>query len=475
VLALAGPARADRIDARLHEHAPKMTQALRQHGVQNVGVLRFRAERGKRPEGFNLGPINDGLAARVENLLVIHADRSEPIGVIRDAGREAAARKVGAWFTSPAERKKLFAHTYPLAWGKTSVKPDGFLTGEVRCTGDMLRTTVVVELFTASNPNKLIPVAEFTVPTDRLTLVDLGLRFNVAKRSKGLARSADVDRFAIGEARRRDASDLPIEPDPGTGGGGSNNSGNSNNSSGGSDNTGGGGDSTLDGSIPDIGGVSFRVTAGDAQCPIQPSPGGSTPWQVVSPEAGKAVAFVMKNNSSEARGVVLKVNEVSTIFEQQEDSSLCRKWVIKPGATVTVRGFYLEGKQFAPFKVLVGDEAKAMAEQLGDKAGKIRVEVFAGQGGGDEDEDADVSLPRRLPATRSVAASRSLETLQKTLMRSARVTRVADPKPAKGNGVKRELIVPDKEALQPSPDLKEVDFKAADQPIAAELIQIVKP
>ncbi|MDB5306844.1 MAG: hypothetical protein JWO38_1046 [Gemmataceae bacterium] len=457
-LALTTPAaRADRIDAKLHENAPAILAALNKQGVKTVGVLRFRAERGKKPESFDTGPINDGLAARVENLLVIHADRGHPVGVLRDPNHEAAANKLGHWFTNTADRKKLFDHAYNLAWGDGTARPDAFLTGEVRCTGDMVKTTVVVEMFTAANPTKLVPVVEFTVDTDRLILADLGQRFNVARRGPGVRRAADLDRFAIGEARRRDG-DLPDGADPANP------------------------PTPTDPppapteTLTDIGGVSFQLLSGDAVQTINPAKSAGAKWEVTSPPPGQPVTMVLKNTSGKRLGVVLKVNEVSTIFEQVEDSALCRKWVLEPGKEIKVKGFYQEGKQVAPFKILVGDEARQFVEQqqLGDKAGKIRVEVFA-EAAGDDDTALAISLPRRMPEGRIGVARRDLASLQTALMKPARVTRATRTETVDGKAVKREIIVPDKQALQPSPELKEVDFKPSGSPVAAELIQIVKP
>lgn len=441
---LSAPARADKIDAKLHEQAPAILAALKKADVKAVGVLRFRAERGKKAEGFDVGPINDGLAARVENLLVIHADRADPIGVLRDPNAVAAAARLGGWYTTPAVRKRLFETEYPLAWGSTRARPDAFLTGVVRCKDDMTRTTVAVEMFTAKEPSKFVRLTEFTVPTDRLILTDLGVRFSVP-RGAGIKRGGDdEDRFVIGEVRKRedDASGGGNPPPPAAG--------------------------------LDVGGVTYRLRAGGESVPFRATGSAGEGWEATSPAPGTAVTMTLKNTTDRRVGVVLKVNEVSTIFSQTEDSALCRKWVIEPGKEIQLKGFYQEDRQYAPFKVLAGDEARAAAEQLGDKAGRVRVEVFD-EGEGGAFAPLSVSLPRRIPEAKIGAARRSLDTLRPGLLAASRAKVETRTETVNGKAIKREIIVPDKDALLPSPDLKEVDFRSAPAPTAAELIRIVKP
>jgi hypothetical protein len=432
--ALCAPAaRADKIDARLHDQAPAILAALKKADVNAVGVLRFRAERGKKTESFSVGPINDGMAARIENLLVIHADRTKPIGVLKDPSAAAAAAKLGAWYTNPPARRKLFEHEFPLAWGGTKSKPDAFLTGEVQCKGDMTKTTVVIEMFTAKEPTKLVKLVEFTVPTDRLILTDLGERFSVP-RGTALRRSIDLDRFAIGEARRREGDQPDDKPDTKTDTGTKPT------------------DPPPSGGL-NVGGVTFQLLSGDESVAFRPSTSAEAKWEVTSPSQDKPVVMTLKNTTSKRVGVVLKVNETSTIFSQTEDSALCRKWVIEPGKEIKVQGFYQEDKTYAPFKVLVGDEAKQAIEQLGDKAGRIRVEVFD-EAGSEDDVPLSISLPRRVPDAKFTAARRSLDALQTELMRQARVKVETKTEMVGGKVVKREIIVPDKE-VRPG------DFKAA--------------
>ena len=137
-----GLARADKLDQKLNAQMPEIVKDLAARGYKNVGVLRFRAQKGNRPESFSLGPVNGATAARLEALLVMHVGDSKGprFGVIRDASAAAAAAKVGAWATDRAEQKKLFDVVYPLAWGETKVKADAFLTGKLALSEDLKKT-----------------------------------------------------------------------------------------------------------------------------------------------------------------------------------------------------------------------------------------------------------------------------------------------------------------------------------------------
>jgi len=165
-------ARADKIDLKLSDEVPKVVKYLKDHGYKNVGVLRFRAQKhSDKHASFEMGEINGNLADRLENALVMGAGQAKnpeqpSVGVIHDAGAVAVKAKVGAWFNHPEERKKLFTLSYPLAWGKDSVKADAFLTGKLSLSEDLAHTAVRIECFDAKS-DKIAEVLRFSVPTDR--------------------------------------------------------------------------------------------------------------------------------------------------------------------------------------------------------------------------------------------------------------------------------------------------------------------
>jgi hypothetical protein len=419
------------------------------------------------------------MAARLENALVLNADKAHPIPVARDPGREAVARKIGAWYTSPAERKKLFETTYSPAWGSARVAPDAFLTGEVKCSGDMTKTTVTIEMFTKAAPEKLVPVTQFTVDTDRVILADLGAHFNVARRGIATKRAVELDRFAIGQARRRDsttADNYEVPDQPSTTNDGSKPTQTDSITT--TDYT-----TTPVETLTDLGGINFQLMADDEPQTIRRATTSTASWEVTSPDAAAKVKFVLKNTSAKRLGVVLKLNGQSTFHEESADPAQCKKWVIGPGEQSTIKGFYLDGDKVAPFKVLVGDEAAQAGGQFGDRAKQIQIAVF------DESPVVDVivdasgpppvgaterslSLPRRLPASET-AVRRDLSSLQDAMMKSQKLKKETKTEMVGGKAIKREIIVANKD-YQETASVKEVDFKAAPEPVACELIQIMK-
>src|SRR5581483_6105032 len=70
--ALPAPARANDLERKLFkEAAPKVLAHLQQEGYHNVGVLKFQVKKGNAPASDNVGPINLGIANRLELALVL--------------------------------------------------------------------------------------------------------------------------------------------------------------------------------------------------------------------------------------------------------------------------------------------------------------------------------------------------------------------------------------------------------------------
>src|SRR4051812_17551056 len=114
-LALGGGARADALDAALLKQAPKVLSTLRDKGVKNVGVLKFRVTKGEETSDA-AGLLNLSVASRFEIALVLANDPKAPVGVVRDASGVAAGIRAANHLT-PEGRKALFTKKYPLAWG----------------------------------------------------------------------------------------------------------------------------------------------------------------------------------------------------------------------------------------------------------------------------------------------------------------------------------------------------------------------
>ena len=445
-----GLARADRLDRKLNEEMPGVMKHLGDRGYRNVGVLRFRVKRGGKPARFDNAPLNGGLATRLENLLIIHGGPSEAkaIGVIRDAGPVAARQKVGSWSGSAAERKKLFEIDYPLAWGKKKVRADAFLTGLVEISADLKETTIEM---TCLRPNRAddTRVARFALNTDRNLVRDLGYSYvlSASQREELTARrqGKQIDKFvvdAVAQGEEKPADDRKPKPSQAT--------------------------------PSQVAGIEVKMLVDGKARKIAPTAakGDGPRWQVESPPPDRPIAFTLRNTTDKPLGVVLKLNGTSTIDEQTEAADNCRKWVVPPGKTFTIRGFYLFGKNEGadrdarndpkpgngpsrqkatrlPFKVLVGEEARNMKVDLGDRFGLIEIDVFAEGKPEEPDEELMVSA-RGLPPSKEKQARGSYKALRTALLVNARLktTMVAS----------REVIVPDREAARRTGPVKVVDF-----------------
>jgi hypothetical protein len=439
-------ARADRLDRKLNEEMPAVIKYLRDRGYKNVGVLRFQVQKGKKKARFDNAPLNGSLAVRIENLLVVHNGPKEDraIGIIHDAGAVAGKQKVGNWYSSQAQRQKLFGVSYPLAWGTKKVKADAFLTGLVRTSTDLKTTTVEVRCIDAQSPAREAPVRQFSFKSDSSLVRDLGISFALSrgqrKSSRLAKRSADEeDRNAVEQANQSETS-TENKPSSKTG--------------------------TEEGASPaNVAGIEVRMLAGGKDEEVRPAgtQGDGPRWQVECPAPGTAVAFALKNTSDRKLGVVLKLNGVSTIDQQKEASAACRKWVIDPGKTYVIKGFYVlepaedkEGKaktKVLNFAILVGQEAKLAVSELGDKAGLIEVDVFEEAAGPVSNEDEmQVSARGLKPRKARAARSRGYSAYRKSLLDSAGLR----SKLVRG----REVIVPEKGEGKPGSDLNVVKFES---------------
>lgn len=482
----AATARADRLDAQLSVEAPKIVEALRKQGVKNVGVLRFRVQEGKRAESFTTGPINGNLVTRLENALILNAgtDEKDALGIIRDAGAEAARQGVNGWFGNEAEQQKLFAvSTYPLAWGESQVKANVFLTGVIKVPADYRSCTVTIEQLTA--PGKLEKLSEFSMPTDVALLRDLGKSFSLVRRgakvgdrSPQALRKRAVDQIAAlggeGGGGGADASDAPLLG--------------------------------KEQQAINIGGIEFQIMDNDQPVEIKESadPERRSQYEIKSPTAESVVTFRATNKTDRTLGLDVHLNGLSVLFERSEMPELCRVFVLKPGVSIRIRGVYQEGEAnkyvVAPFKVLVGPEAKRIAADLGPRAGEVQVTVFEelkdedrpkpvvgkddkdDKGGKedkglkeDEDRKTDDALPISFRGARPrelKRASSSLASLQAALLKASGLKKETTTENVGGKLVKRELFVPDNAARKPT-TVDVVDFERNPTPVGAVTLWVM--
>jgi hypothetical protein len=420
-------ARADRMDKQLHEKMPAVKKKLQSKGYKNVGVLRFRVQVGKKAASFDNAPYNGNLPRRIENLLIINGGPSEDgaLGVIRDAGKAAAAAGAGDWFGDESQCRKLFDVSYPLAWGDKKVKADAFLTGLVFLAPDMKKTTVTLFCFDKENlePEELV---RFTLATDRDVVRDLGLSFVVNARTReALAKKRtadDVDRAVMDSLEKEmQATDL----------------------------------AGLEATVLVDGKTSPLKAAGtDEDGPR---------WLLPCPPADTPVALRLRNTTDKTLGVVIKLNGFSTFRGLTPPPEWCQKWLVRPGKTVTIKGFYEPGEgsderlSVRPFKVLTGEAAKTARAQLGDRAGLLEIDVFAT--GGEDDEVLEISA-RGLPASKERekekdAKAQSYKSVRASLLKEAKLRTETN---VRTTDKRDELLVPDTEAIK-AEKFKTKDFE----------------
>ncbi len=456
-VAVGSVARADRLDAQLNQTMPLLVDQLKKK-YKNVGVLRFRVADAGQPESF-ASPLAGRMAERVETLLVLHAgeNESKALGVIHNAGVTAARAKIHSWYASVANRKKLFDLSYPLAWGTKEVKADVFLTGKVEISKDRSQSTVTLEYFDKSNPEKLQRLATIRQKTDRFVLRDLGYSYVLSRSSKDKLRvakrsSEELDEYVaqqvqVNQQQNNHSQQQQGQPEP-----------------------------------KNIGGIEFTMLVN--QSPVQPrrsvSQNDPVRYEVTSPEVGAKVAFRLRNTTKDKTlGVVLRLNGLNTINEQTNDPESAMKWVIEPGKSYLLNGFYEvntsaqqatdRGKKptkrddqtsaqqelkYKPFKILVGEDVTTFlqqkGEQMGSSKGLIEIDVFEnGTHPSDPSEEESHLLitPRGLPPSKVKQARSSFNSLKTELMRNARLKTKVVSRQEGGVIVKRELIVADDEAI----------------------------
>lgn len=428
-LALPRSARADAIDVQLQKIGPDLVEHLREKGYRNVGVLKFRVEKGKKYASFNVGPLNSSMALRVETALLIY-NPNDKLGIIHDANRIAAAKKLPTYM-SPAGRQQLFQEKFPLAWGQSQVQADAFVTGLVRVPADMSRATVRLEIFDRSS-NQLTTWREFDAKIDRNILAELGQTYLVRKRavldSQVVVREQD-DASAKDDAAQRDNTNAPL---------------------------------------PDVTDqyVQFEIRYDNAVQQVLADPRNPGEKQVVDPREGQEVQFVIRNISKERVGVVLKVNGQNTLYREEKVAEQCARWILDPGESHIVKGFYdTDNEGYQPFTILSPSESEAWP--YSDYLGMIHLHVFVSGGDtkdttGGEDNRPQISMS--FESGKAYLDRRDPKRTQKDL-RSYLNDKVL---------AKRGLIVEDKQAPKVGQKLQTVLFPNP-TPVGVTVIRYYQP
>jgi hypothetical protein len=305
VLAVASTAtagQADELDKVLADNARGVLNHLSDAKVGTVGVLKFEVTVGDVTHR-NLGRMNDSMATRLENALVVVSDPDAPaVRITRGASKAAVAADPAATDRTAEGRAALFNHKYPLVWGEPA-KVDAFLVGRVAFTPDLKSATVSLWTFTAAAPAVLtpVPLSKPTVPVSRQILADIDQSFGVRTRGgkvPELNTRADVDKAATADTAVAWATV----------------------------------DELIDLQVYYDGKRVNRQANGD----------------LPPPAAGQKVHFTAKVNGPDRLGVVLLVNGINTIDkETNREADRFTRWVMEPGRgnEYLIRGFYTGGKR----------------------------------------------------------------------------------------------------------------------------------
>lgn len=483
-LAALGTARADRLDNQLNSQMDDIVAALKRK-YSTIGVLRFRVQEGTRKESFD-SPLSGRIAERVETLVLLHngSDERQAIKLVRDIGKVATAKKIGSWYTNTDARKRLLAQEYPMAWGKQTAVPDAFLTGKVSLSKDRKKTLIALEVFDRHNPGELRKVGALTLDTDHFILRDLGYSVNVSRRSRvqlTTRRSTpqQQEEIYLDEFGQQN----PPQSDP----------------TGTSQPTG-----ATQVEPGNIGGIAMEILVNGKPAAIRTSgaQGQAVRWQTDAPPVNSTIAIRLRNTTDKRLGVVLRLNGVSTINEQRDDPENAAKWIIPARKSYLIKGFYLlekdsdaqmssgrtskrtttsketidegnvglpqqpkqpaqptqNGTRIKLFRVLVEADMMTVSQELGDKLGLIEVDVFEE---GVECEDQMIVSPKGLPPSKEKLARSSYLGLRAALLKSSKLTSTVVTKREGTAVVKKEAIVPDKEAIQADQKIQLTTFPNA--------------
>jgi hypothetical protein len=345
-----------RLQECLMPEARDLVYELKDRKLANVGVLKFRVKIGKQPEAFNL-PLCTVMAQSLENAL-IQANREGKLGIIRQASAVAAARKQKISYRSEAGLKKLFDLDYPLAWGRSTVKADAFVTGLVTISPDLATTTVELQLIDRTK-KELAPVRTFSVRTDRTILSDICQSFRVSNRKIRRAGDEpdDLDLEALKDAKNKppipqNKPQTPQNKPPRP--------------------------NAMD---PDMDMVQLEIRYnGEVQPVTEHDMKGGGHKKVDTPRQGDKISLVIKNASNVDVGVVVAVNGKNTLHLEavtQESAAECYRWILKSGDSYTLTGWYDKDNRIFPFTAL-SDEDSTKEEELDASPylGAIQMWVF---------------------------------------------------------------------------------------------------
>jgi hypothetical protein len=363
-----GRADHDALDAAFLKAAPEILSTLKAAKAENVGVLKFRVQKGDGPVSDSVGELNMGLADRLEAALLLALLEDDKFGILgRPSLTVLQEKNQAAGLQDDESRAAYFEGKYPLSWGNRKdqtkrgwVTPSAFIVGTAKLNKALTEVTVALQSFGPDGKPKDLG-KPITVAASRRTLVEAGFSYALTKANApalfdgargGKAKSEGVSQFkpVDEEASIKDlvVRNDPVRPEAAK-------------------------TPTLL-SLEECP-VKLKIIYNDEEVP-------AVAGQVREPKEGDKVRFVLENTDPDPKAVyavVLKVNGKNTIFSEDAEASYCLKWILEHGQKLEVKGFQVDNENYAPFVVKSDKESKAEADVYGDLAGTVRMVVYRGE------------------------------------------------------------------------------------------------
>lgn len=445
------PVRADdpmTMTDRLLAEAPQIVKYLTDHHYQTVGVVKFSIKKGNQPASYNAGTLNTKMALRLEHALVMANSGNQPLTILQDVTTEAF-KSSSLTLATARGRRGLLDHSYPVSWGNDKKQPDVLLTGDVLLSSDMKSATITIKAIERSKPEHLEVVSRLKdIKTDRELLASAGQSFVVSRK---LSHGRSPDDAAAEDSAKRDktgSDPLKSPDDP----------------------------------------IKIEIFY-DGQ-PVTLAPDAANPGELKANRSktqadvreGQTVTFKIANSGQSKIGVVLAINGRNTLFQEdltQKKTGECSKWILDPGETYTVNGFYMsnDGKSVFPFRVL-SDAESAKVEMAPEHKGVYSVFVFR-EGTPSNDTALNIELARKVrqqsksPHEAKEKLKRALHVKEDVNGRLVRDTSATHSAPATKNAKSlgsRGLVVAGNEATTGS-QLKELQTKFDPEPIMSVLVR----
>jgi hypothetical protein len=338
-------ANADALDEALVEKARAILEAVQKKGFRNVGVVKFLVRHGEKAPQDDVGDLNMSLANKLEVALIL-ANTDDRFGII-DKASEAISREklLGANHKSEEGRKAFFNRKYELAWSRDRVEASGFVTGLATLSQDLTKFTLRFQVFDKSGQIEDLP-GELSVATNPEMLAQAGFSFALAPARQKAIVSGDPP---PAETQKRE--------------------------------------------IVEQAASSVEETPSEKQEPFAPLAESPIQWTVLyngkpvavtgntlpEPKATDRIEFTLTNPTRATYAAVLLVNGENTLYQERAVPQVCRKWVLGPDSSVTIRGFQTDADSVAPFTVLRPEQPLPDAVRYGDHAGTFRLVVFHGK------------------------------------------------------------------------------------------------